>query len=38
MKAGIVQLLHAVAALDSRAGIEILLTSDEEIGSAATGR
>ena len=36
MKAGIVQLLHAVAALDSRAGIEILLTSDEEIGSPAS--
>jgi glutamate carboxypeptidase len=33
MKAGIVQLLHAVAALDDRAGVEILLTSDEEIGS-----
>jgi len=33
MKAGIVQLFHAVAALDHRDGIEILLTSDEEIGS-----
>ncbi len=33
MKAGIVQLLHAVAALDDRAGIEILITTDEEIGS-----
>jgi len=33
MKAGIVQLFHAIASLDSRDGIEILLTSDEEIGS-----
>jgi glutamate carboxypeptidase len=33
MKAGIVQLFHAVASLDNRDGIEILLTGDEEIGS-----
>lgn len=33
MKAGIVQLLHAVAALGDPAGIEILITTDEEIGS-----
>jgi glutamate carboxypeptidase len=33
MKAGIVQLLHAVAALGDPGGLEILLTSDEEIGS-----
>ncbi|WP_329583061.1 M20/M25/M40 family metallo-hydrolase [Kitasatospora sp. NBC_01250] len=33
MKAGIVQLFHAVSVLDDRAGVEILLTSDEEIGS-----
>jgi len=33
MKAGIIQLFHAVASLDTRDGIEILLTSDEEIGS-----
>lgn len=33
MKAGLVQLLHAVAALDDPAGIEILVTTDEEIGS-----
>ncbi|RGC69374.1 Carboxypeptidase G2 precursor [Micromonospora sp. MW-13] len=33
MKAGIVQLFHAVAALPDRAGLEILLTGDEEIGS-----
>ena len=33
MKAGIVQLLHAVSALDDRSGLEILITSDEEVGS-----
>ncbi|MFI1194469.1 M20 family metallopeptidase [Micromonospora sp. NPDC020750] len=33
MKAGIVQLFHAVATLPDRAGLEILLTCDEEIGS-----
>lgn len=33
MKAGIVQLLHAVSALSDPAGIEILITSDEEVGS-----
>jgi glutamate carboxypeptidase len=33
MKAGIVQALHAVAALDDSSHIEILLTADEEIGS-----
>lgn len=33
MKAGIVQALHAVAALPSPDGIEILFTSDEETGS-----
>ena len=33
MKAGVVQLFHAVASLDDRDGIEILLTSDEEVGS-----
>lgn len=36
MKAWIVQLLHAVAALDDRSGIEILLTSDEELGSGTS--
>ena len=36
MKAGIVQLFHAVASLDRRDGIEILLTSDEEIGSPSS--
>ncbi len=33
MKAGIVQAVHAVAALEDRAGIEILITADEEVGS-----
>jgi glutamate carboxypeptidase len=33
MKAGIVQLLHAVAVLDDRSGVEILLSCDEELGS-----
>ncbi len=33
MKAGIVQALHAIAALPDSSHIEILLTADEEIGS-----
>lgn len=33
MKAGIVQLFHAVAALGDPSGVEILLTCDEELGS-----
>src|SRR5262249_37891108 len=33
MKAGVVQLLFALAALDSRDGVAILLTTDEETGS-----
>jgi glutamate carboxypeptidase len=36
MKAGIVQLVHAVASLDDRRGIEILITSDEEVGSRSS--
>ena len=36
MKAGIVQALHAVASLEDRSSIEILLTADEEIGSRAS--
>jgi glutamate carboxypeptidase len=36
MKAGIVQALHGVAALDDSSHIEILLTADEEIGSRAS--
>ena len=33
MKAGIVQAIHAVASLADRSGVEILITSDEEVGS-----
>jgi glutamate carboxypeptidase len=33
MKAGIIQLLHAVSVLADRAGLEILITTDEELGS-----
>jgi glutamate carboxypeptidase len=33
MKAGVVQLLFAVAALDARDGVAVLLTTDEETGS-----
>ncbi|HZQ85395.1 MAG TPA: M20 family metallopeptidase [Acidimicrobiales bacterium] len=33
MKAGIVQLLHALAAVDDRDGVAVLLTADEEVGS-----
>ena len=33
MKAGIVQVIHAVAALEDRSHVEILLSADEEIGS-----
>lgn len=36
MKAGIVQALYAVSALDDASHIEILLTADEEIGSHAS--
>ena len=36
MKAGIVQAIHAAAALADRSHIEILLTADEEIGSHAS--
>jgi glutamate carboxypeptidase len=36
MKAGIVQAIHAVAALDDRSGVELLFTSDEEVGSTAS--
>lgn len=36
MKAGIVQALHAVASLEDRSHVEILLTADEEIGSKAS--
>ncbi len=33
MLGGIVQALHGLAALDSRAGVEILFSADEEVGS-----
>lgn len=36
MKAGIVQAIHAVAALDDRSGVELLFTPDEEIGSGSS--
>ncbi len=36
MKAGIVQAVHAVAELDDRSGVEILITADEEVGSDAS--
>ena len=36
MKGGIVLGVHAVAALDDRAGVELLFTADEEVGSGAS--
>ena len=36
MKAGIVQAIHGVATLADRRGVEILISSDEEIGSVAS--
>lgn len=36
MKAGIVQAVHAVAALVDRSGIELLFTADEEVGSMSS--
>ncbi|MFM8268515.1 MAG: M20 family metallopeptidase [Ilumatobacteraceae bacterium] len=36
MKAGLVQAIHAIAALDDRQGIELLVTADEEVGSASS--
>lgn len=33
MKAGLVQAVHAVASLADRSGVEILINSDEEVGS-----
>ena len=36
MKGGIVQALHAVAELDDAAGVEMLFTSDEEVGSRSS--
>ncbi|MEU7727880.1 M20 family metallopeptidase [Streptomyces sp. NPDC040724] len=36
MLGGIVQAVHGVALLDDRSGVEILVTSDEEVGSHAS--
>jgi glutamate carboxypeptidase len=36
MKAGIVQAIHALALLDDPSGVEVLITADEEIGSATS--
>ena len=36
MKAGIVQAVNAVAALDDAAGVEMLFTADEEVGSGTS--
>lgn len=36
MKAGIVQAIHAVAALDDASGVEMLFTADEEVGSVTS--
>lgn len=36
MKAGIVQAIHAVAALPDASGVEMLFTSDEEVGSRSS--
>lgn len=36
MKAGIVQAIHAVAALEDPSGVEMLFTSDEEVGSGSS--
>jgi glutamate carboxypeptidase len=36
MKGGIVQAIHAVSALDDASGVEMLFTSDEEVGSGTS--
>lgn len=36
MKTGVVQAVHAVASLADRSGVEILITADEEVGSATS--
>jgi glutamate carboxypeptidase len=36
MLGGIVQALHGLALLDDRTGVELLVTADEEVGSAAS--
>jgi glutamate carboxypeptidase len=36
MKTGIVQAIHAIAELDDASGVEMLFTSDEEVGSGSS--
>ncbi|MEU0159125.1 M20 family metallopeptidase [Streptomyces sp. NPDC006261] len=36
MLGGLVQAVHALAALDDRSGVEILVTADEEVGSVSS--
>ncbi len=36
MKGGIVAAVHAIAALEDRTGVELLVTADEEVGSGAS--
>jgi len=36
MKAGLVQALHAVASLEQRSGVTVLITSDEELGAPSS--
>jgi glutamate carboxypeptidase len=36
MKAGLVQAIHAVAAMKDHSGVEILISADEEVGSGAS--
>ena len=38
MKAGVVQALHALSTLDDLDGVEVLLTTDEEVGSQTSRR
>jgi glutamate carboxypeptidase len=38
MKAGLVQLFHALSAVESMEGVAVLVTSDEEIGSVTSRR
>ena len=38
MKAGVVQAFHALATLDDLDGVEVLLTTDEEVGSQTSRR
>jgi glutamate carboxypeptidase len=36
MKGGIVQMVHGLASLADRSGVEVLITADEEVGSGAS--